>query len=166
MDTSYLRSYRSNSKIPTGINDEHYNVIIVLFIIIMNRFFQGLYKRKFVNERQRMRNMLILLDLIVNPVAHTLIPTAISILECQTFTSLDKFAYHELEKFEEGNEHNLVEYLLNCEIEGMSVHKRRQLKLNICTSSIAVMNCVSATIFSKKIKEAMYKPCLQIRDHL
>ena len=94
------------------IAHKDFNHIPYLFLLIMNRFWDNLFKRTFLNERMRVRNMLALQEAMFIHMSDSLLPIAIRILEDKEMEALGKEDLIPTECFNPGNEYDLVTLLL------------------------------------------------------
>ena len=155
------------SKWDSDKDDANYDASLLYTLLMMNRFFDNLFKRTFINERERMKNMLLLQQILFRVSSEVLIPSAIDILENEDMRQENPQNLIDKDKFKMGDEIDLIFHLeLEKKTGGFSYHKRLQLKLNACTSTIRVLNKVSKSAFSRKVKEAMVGPMHKVREHL
>jgi len=94
------------------IAHKDFNHIPYLLLLIMNRFWDNLFKRTFLNERMRVRNMLALQEAMFIHMSDSLLPIAIRILEDKEMEALGKEDLIPTECFNPGNEYDLVTLLL------------------------------------------------------
>lgn len=145
------------------ITNPDFNPEPYVFLILMNRFWDQLYKKEFLNARIRIRNMLSLQEILFKPISEELIKKAIENLEDEQLKSLGVEDLIDRVNFKFTNEALLMDYILKNQLE---MPHRMQLQLNVCTSSIRVMNKVSKSVFSRKVMDYMKQPCKLIIKHL
>ena len=145
------------------IESKHYNHIPYVFLIVLNRFWDNLFKRVFLNERMRVRNMLALQEALYQKMNDNMIPIAIKILEDPEMEALGKEDLISTVYFDAGKEYELTSYLLKTKF---TTHTKMQLQLNCCTSALRVMNKIVKSVYSKKVMDYMKPSCLGIRTHL
>jgi hypothetical protein len=135
----------------------------ILNLILMNRFIDNLFKRTFINERERLRNMFLLQQAIFRPVAEIFLPNAIAILENDTLRRMDPnhFIPPDLLKF--GNEDALIMYVNKTDLNNSELN---QLKLHCCTSSVRVINKVTKSVFSRNVMVSMQRGLVEVEAHL
>jgi hypothetical protein len=150
--------------VETRINRDRASIISsILNLILMNRFIDNLFKRTFINERERLRNMFLLQQAIFRPVAEIFLPNAIAILENDTLRRTDPnhFIPSDLLKF--GNEDALIMYVNKTDLNNSELN---QLKLHCCTSSVRVINKVTKSVFSRKVMVSMQRGLVEVEAHL
>lgn len=145
------------------IQSKHYNHIPYVYLLIFNRFWDNLFKRVFLNERMRVRNMLALQEALYIKMNDNMIPIAIKILEDPEMEALGKEDLIDTAYFDPGKEYELTAYLLKTRFTN---YTKMQLQLNCCTSSLRVMNKICKSVYSKKVMDYMRPSCLAIRTHL
>jgi hypothetical protein len=145
------------------IQHKDFNHIPYLFCLIMNRFWDNLFKRTFLNERMRVRNMLSLQEVLYIEMSRYILPTTVRILEDKEMEALPQSDLFDRNIFDPGMEYELCSLLLK---KKLSKHCKMQLQLNICTSAIRVMNKVCKSVYSKKVMDVMRDGCLLARSHL
>ena len=148
-------------------DDANYDPSPFYTLLMMNRFFDNLFKRTFINERERMKNMLLLQQILFRVSSEVLIPSCIDILEDEAMRQENPENLIDKSKFKMKEEIDLIFHLeLEKKTGGFTYHKRLQLKLNTCTSTIRVLNKVSKSAFSRKVKDCMVEPMHKVRQHL
>lgn len=65
--------------------------------------------------------------------------------------------------FGPGQEYELVGHLLTVKL---TYHIKRQIQVNICTSSIRVMNKICKSVYTAKVMDKMKPGCQLVRTHL
>lgn len=99
-----------------------------LNLVLMNRFLDGLFKSQFINEGERLKNMLIIQQNIYNEVAEIFVPEAIRIMTDKNFLNKLEGDFIPSFLFKLGNEVKLVDYLEKDQLNGISEAKRTQIK--------------------------------------
>ena len=70
-----------NKDFDRSLNNKNFECNYYVNMILMSRFFDNLFKKTFINERQRIANMLTLQQKLYKPIADVFIPKGIEILE-------------------------------------------------------------------------------------
>ena len=89
------------------IEHKDFNHIPYVFLLIMNRFWDNLFKRIFLNERVRVRNMLALQEVMYIEMSKYILPTAIKILEDREMEELPQSDLFDRNVFDPGQEYDL-----------------------------------------------------------
>ena len=161
-DTPIMGLYKKKQL--TGMANPHFNPDGFLFLILLNRFWTNLYKRKFLNERIRIRNMLALQEVLFKPMSEFIIETEIKLLESKSLKDCKEEELIDRKYTNMGeDEYEMIKHII---CQNLDSNRKKQLQLNCCTSAVRVFNEVSKSVFSRKVLYAMKQPCVLIMKHL
>ena len=151
-------------KILTCITNKHFNPDSYIFLILLNRFWTNLYKKKFLNERIRIRNMLAIQEILFQPMSEFVIKTEVELLEDETLKNCTEEELINRKYTNMGeDEYEMVIHIIG---QSLDLLRKKQLQLNCCTTAVRIFNEVSKSVFSRKVLDAMKKPCIIIMKHL
>lgn len=159
------RLHKKFHTIKLGISLYEQNQIIMsifIFQFLMNRFWDKLFEKDFMNEKETIRNMLKIQEIIFSPQASDQIPQVITILDDYDLYKSYKNII-DINLFEKGHENELVHFLLK---DQLNYYQKKQVLLNVCTSTIHTMCKVASNVYSKNVIETIQPACKTIRTYM
>lgn len=146
------------------IGNKDFNPVGYLFQILLNKFYNNLFQKSFLNDRARIRSMLKQQEALFKNISEKIIPICIDILEDEVLNDKEPSeAFQDHHLFNGSSEYDLCLGIMET---NLTMTHKKQLQLHVCTSSIRVMNEVCSTVYTRNVLEAMYNPCMDIRRHI
>lgn len=145
------------------INNPDFDVRPYLFQIMMNKFWNNLFKKKFTSNQITIRNMLAIQEKIYHSCAYHFIPIMLKIIqnEDRSTPCPDELIHRNL--FISGNEKELINKVLK---RKTSQWERKQLQLKICVTILRVLNQSIKSVFSQKVMETLEGTTKEVIKHL
>ena len=146
-----------------------FNPTIYCSILLMSQFFSRLFREKFISERQRIGNMLMLQQRLFEVVAEICIPYSIAIIENEDIKRSESEKVNNPVFFSDIdclkdlilfiNMQNLKEHSA---IEGQTDLQIQKIKLTVYIAMIEVFNGVSCILYTRKVLQKI-NPCAIIK---
>lgn len=130
---------------------------------LISRFFDRLFEKSFINERQRIANMFMIQQILFKILTDYMIPTVILICEDQDLAKQKEEDLVKKTYYASGNEADF--FFLSKEKE-FTVPMIKQLLATVCIGTLKVFNKVIATAFSMKVLKKIQPTCEIILHHI
>ena len=130
----------------------------------MNRFWDNLFKKKFFNERERIKNMLILQQAVFAPCADLFIPKGIEMLEDEMMVKNEGLML-DPEVYKLKNEEMMVHTIETERLSNWNEWRTKQLKLLCYVSTFKVLGRATKSTFSSKVYNRLSGPITKLFKH-
>ena len=145
--------------------DSSFDFIPYFNLMLMNRFWDKLFKKPAFNEREAIKNMTVLQQSVYIHLAEKFIPKAIALLEDPDMESNYELMFDN-ENFKIGEEEKLCFVVYSESKNNLNKYKIQQMKLFAYISNLRVMNRASKSCYSRKVLQKMTGPINQFAQHV
>jgi len=155
---SYFKSnVKRVSQESDSTEDSSFDFIPYFNLMLMNRFWDKLFKKPAFNEREAIKNMTVLQQSVYIHLAEKFIPKAIALLEDPDMESNYELMFDN-ENFMIGEEEKLCFVVYSESKNNLNKYKIQQMKLFAYISNLRVMNRASKSCYSRKVLQKMTGP--------
>jgi hypothetical protein len=130
----------------------------------MNRFWDNLFKKKFSNERERIKNMLILQQAVFAPCADLFTPKGIEMLEDEMMVNNESLML-DPDVYQVKNEEMMVHTIETERLSNWNEWRTKQLKLLCYVSSFKVLARSTKSTISTKVYHRLSGPITKLFKH-